>query len=88
MTSETPPASYRSPKHKLLRFFEKSRDKWKDRCKESKDQIRYYRNRTQFLEESKKEYKQRAIELEGRVKELELALNSQAAVIEELKKKA
>ena len=87
MKGEITGKDYRSPKHKLIRFFEKSRNNWKKRCEEAKDRLRYYRNRTQFLEKSKEKFKKRANELEERVKQLEVELAFQKAAMEELKKK-
>ena len=44
---------YKSPRRKLLRFFEKSRDQWKDKCLEAKAAVKRLQNRVRFLEKSK-----------------------------------
>lgn len=55
--------SYRSPQRKLVRFFEKSRDKWKAKARESKRIIKRFKNRVSFLEKSKENWKRKAEEL-------------------------
>jgi flagellar biosynthesis chaperone FliJ len=59
----THPREYKSPRRKLLRFFEKSRDKWKLKYREVKKVLKRLTNRIRFLERSKAEYKQRVEEL-------------------------
>jgi len=55
---------YKSPLRKLVRFFEKSRDQWKNKCREAKATIKQLRNRVRFLEKSKANLKIRLGELE------------------------
>jgi chaperonin cofactor prefoldin len=65
---ETPhPRGYKSPRRKLLRFFEKSRDKWKLKYREVKKVLQRLTNRIRFLERSKAEYKQRVEELQAQL---------------------
>jgi DNA repair ATPase RecN len=65
---ETPyPREYKSPRRKLLRFFEKSRDKWKLKYREVKKVLKRLTNRIRFLERSKAEYKQRVEELQAQL---------------------
>ncbi len=45
--------NYKSPLRKLIKFFEKSRDKWKARALSSSTEIIRYKNRIKFLESSK-----------------------------------
>jgi hypothetical protein len=40
---------YKSPRHKLLRFFEKSRDQWKAKCLSAKATVKRLQNRVRFL---------------------------------------
>lgn len=44
---------YKSPLKKLVRFFEKSRDKWKARALKSSEDVIRFKNRIKFLESSK-----------------------------------
>jgi len=46
-------SDYKSPLRKLVRFFEKSRDKWKERALKSSEDIIRFKNRIKFLESSK-----------------------------------
>lgn len=64
MTSTPEPKAYTSPQRKLLRFFEKSRDQWKAKCRTAKAKIKRLSNRVRFLEASRARWKQRACELE------------------------
>ena len=71
MKSATKDKVYKSPVRKLARFFEKSRDQWKAKCREAKRTIKYLKNRVRFLEENRDRWKGRAEELEVRVKQME-----------------
>jgi chromosome segregation ATPase len=71
MKSATKDKIYRSPVRKLARFFEKSRDQWKAKCREAKRTIKYLKNRVRFLEEGRDRWKSQAQELEARVKQME-----------------
>jgi chromosome segregation ATPase len=55
---------YKSPKRKLLSFFEKSRDQWKSKCVQAKATVKRLNHRIRYLESSKAEWKNRAKELE------------------------
>jgi chromosome segregation ATPase len=72
MKSATKDKVYKSPVRKLARFFEKSRDQWKAKCREAKKTIKHLENRVRFLEESRARWKSRAQELETRVKQMEV----------------
>ena len=71
MKSATKDKVYKSPVRKLARFFEKSRDQWKTKCRKAKKTIKYLKNRVRFLEESRDRWKSRAQELEARVEQME-----------------
>ncbi len=62
--NETTAKEYKSPKRKLVKFFEKSRDQWKVKCSDAKAMVKKQRNRIGFLEASKEKWKSKAIELE------------------------
>ena len=72
MKSATKDKVYKSPVRKLARFFEKSRDQWKAKCREAKATIKLLKNRIRFLEESRERWKSRAQELEAQVKQMEV----------------
>ena len=70
MKSATTDKVYRSPVRKLARFFERSRDQWKAKCREAKETIKYLKNQVRFLEESRERWKNEAQELDARVKQM------------------
>lgn len=81
---------YKSPGRKLLRFFKKSRDKWKSKYLEVKKAVKRLENRIRFLERSKAEYKQRVEELQAQLallKASRLEEEKEEKENEELKKK-
>lgn len=51
---------YKSPVRKLLRFFERSRDGWKRKCKEAKVTVKRLANRVRSLEKSRGQWKEQA----------------------------
>jgi chromosome segregation ATPase len=48
---------YKSPRRKLVTFFEKSRNQWKEKCSEAKTKVKQLNNRVRFLEKSKEQLK-------------------------------
>jgi hypothetical protein len=61
MVKET---NYKSPRHKLTKFFEKSRDQWKEKCLKAKSKAKQLSNRVRFLENSKQNLKIKIVSLE------------------------
>ncbi len=53
MTNERTRKEYKSPRRKLIKFFEKSRDQWKTKSIESKKKVKRLQNRIRYLEMSK-----------------------------------
>ena len=78
--------TYRSPKRKLVRFFEKSRDQWKAKYLEIKKVIKRQQNRIRFLERSKEQYQEKVRALEAQLDKLQAAHLEKERKIEELKK--
>ena len=56
--------SYTSPRRKLVRFFEGSRDQWKAKCRDAKSTVKHLKNKVGFLKKSRARWK-------GRVRALE-----------------
>lgn len=83
----THPREYKSPRRKLLRFFEKSRDKWKLKYREVKKVLKRLTNRIRFLERSKAEYKQRVEELQAQLAALQASRLEKEEANEGLKKR-
>lgn len=72
--------TYRSPRHKLLGFFEKSRDGWKAKCFAAKRKAKALLNNVAALQKSRERWKSLARQHRDEVKrlqqELEEAKNS------------
>jgi hypothetical protein len=60
--SETKP--YKSPRRKLVKFFEKSRNQWKTKCIDAKARVKKLNHRLRYLEANKEAWKRKAIALE------------------------
>ena len=58
------PLPYRSPIRKLLRFFERSRDQWKEKCQKAKRENNSLKVRLAAMKESRDRWKAKAQELE------------------------
>jgi hypothetical protein len=52
--------TYLSPEYKLLAFFEKSRNRWKNKALQRKQQIRQLEKRVAALETSRRNWKEKA----------------------------
>ncbi len=63
---------YKSPLRKLVKFFEQSRDQWKEKYFTQKTQVKQLQNRVRYLEKTKQEWKQKAQTLKAQVKQKEL----------------
>lgn len=59
------PLPYRSPLRKLVRFFERSRDQWKEKCQKAKQENNSLKVRLAAMKESRDRWKTRARELEA-----------------------
>lgn len=51
---------YKSPPHKLIKFFEESRDTWKETAKTRREEIRDLQARVRDLEASRESWKEKA----------------------------
>ncbi len=69
--------AYRSPRAKLLRFFVKSRDGWKQKCKDAKLRVKRLTNRVASLEKSRDGWKQKARMQQARAAQLREELERQ-----------
>ncbi len=66
---------FKSPRRKLITFFEKSRDKWKNKCKGAKYENKLLKNRNRYLEKRKKELIQKVKELKTQLAQSEVKKN-------------
>ncbi len=80
MSMSVEPKTYRSPRHKLLGFFESSRDRWKAKCLVAKQKAKALANNVAALRKSREQWKAlaraRRDEIERLRRELEQAKNS------------
>lgn len=86
-TAANPVEGYKSPRHKLLRFFEKSRNQWKAKCLSAKVVVKRLQNRIRFLEKSKDRLTHRVSELEAELHTLKRLLQAKDHELDQLKKK-
>ncbi len=70
--NESETKRYKSPRRKLVKFFEKSRNQWKAKCIDAKAMVKKLKNRIRYLETSKKEWKNKAIELEKELSQMKV----------------
>jgi hypothetical protein len=80
--SETKP--YKSPRRKLVKFFEKSRHQWKTKCIEAKARVKKLNHRLRYLEANKEAWKRKAIELEKELARIQALENRESG--QEVKK--
>lgn len=64
MAEPVPSKIYKSPRRKLVRFFEKSRDQWKTKHHQAKADVKRLTNRIRFLERSKADLQKQVSELQ------------------------
>ena len=65
MTNSSHGKTYKSPRRKLVRFFEKSRDQWKTKHHQAKADVKRLTHRVRFLERSKADLQKQVTELQG-----------------------
>ena len=64
MTDSSHDQTYKSPRRKLVRFFEKSRDQWKTKQHQAKADVKRLTHRVRFLERSKADLQKQVVELQ------------------------
>ena len=78
--------TYKSPKSKLIKFFSGSRDKWKEKAKEAKYQVKLLRKKIKYSEQKKQELKAYSKELEIKAQQMEKKEKLMQDKIDQLKK--
>jgi chromosome segregation ATPase len=69
-------SEYKSPPHKLIKFFKESRDSWGEKAKERREEIRNLQARVRDLEASRASWKAKAKEALEQVQNKEESLHS------------
>ena len=70
---------YRSPLKKLVQFFERSRNQWKEKCLQAKLRVKRLQTNVLDVEASREEWKRRAKEAQAEVARLQAELEEQKA---------
>jgi len=76
--NESEAKQYKSPRRKLVKFFEKSRNQWKAKSIAAKAQLKYLKNRIRYLEVSQAKWKSKALELETELARLKAQGNRES----------
>jgi len=61
-------STYKSPVRKLVKFFEQSRDQWKEKHQTTKKTNKYLKNRIRTLQTSKAKWREEALDLRKQLK--------------------
>jgi predicted nuclease with TOPRIM domain len=69
---------YRSPRRVLVRFFEKSRDRWKAKYQALQERIKEFRTEVRDLRRSRDRWRDKAESLEGQLRELRSQMHNSA----------
>ena len=77
MSTDRDAMEFKSPVAKLVRFFRRSRDLWKEKHHRLKEKCRKLANQTAAVEKSCEGWRSQAMALRQRVRELERALAQQ-----------
>lgn len=78
--------NYKSPRRKLVTFFKKSRDQWKEKCSEAKTKVKQLNNRVRFLEKSKEQLKNEITSLKTELAKANTMKKTEESEIDEQKK--
>lgn len=79
--------SYTSPQRKLVKFFERSRDRWKAKSREAKTVLKRLGTQLRRVERSNADYQQQLAALQTEVAEWQAKQAQTADELEALKKK-
>jgi methyl-accepting chemotaxis protein len=72
---------FTSPIQKLARFFRRSRDNWKQKCRSAKEALKRVKNEAYALRKSRDEWKELAKQQEQELKSLQRELQEQKSTI-------
>ena len=63
--------AFRSPLRKLVGFFKKSRDRWKEKCQQAKYQLKLFKRKFGNLQKSRDQWQKRYQEAETQCEQLQ-----------------
>ena len=78
---------YKSPTHKLVSFFENSRDQWRDKTKTSKADIKNLKKKLQYAHETKSDLKMKNKSLKEEINTLKNKMAELEKQLEDEQKK-
>lgn len=78
--------TYKSPRRKLVKFFEKSRDQWKSKCRDAEALVKRLKNRIRYLEASRDRWKERSQALATELAQANAEAAARQKEVEALKK--
>ncbi|MCK5905151.1 MAG: hypothetical protein KAG86_07690 [Gammaproteobacteria bacterium] len=81
-------SSYKSPVRKLVKFFEQSRDQWKEKHQTTKKTNKYLKNRIRTLQASKAKWREEALDLRKQLKKIANQQEKEVSCSTSLKKSA
>ncbi len=68
-------ARFSTPASKLVRSFEQSRDRWKEKCQAAKSELKRMQNMVRDVRKSREAWRARATEAEQRANEMQRQLD-------------
>ncbi len=87
MTDSSQGKTYKSPRRKLVRFFEKSRDQWKTKHHQAKADVKRLTNRIRFLKQSKADLQKQVADLKRALAQPQVQEQALAQELETQQKK-
>jgi predicted nuclease with TOPRIM domain len=69
-TAQAGPTTYKSPQRKLVKFFHKSRDQWKGKCREAKAELKQLKKKLHGVQARHQRWQSRVQALEGELAQL------------------
>jgi len=79
-------STYKSPVRKLVKFFEQSRDQWKEKHQTTKKANKYLKNRIRTLQASKAKWREEALDLRKQLKKVANQQKKEVSCSKSLKK--
>lgn len=79
--------TYKSPRRKLVRFFEKSRDQWKTKHHQAKADVKRLTNRIRYLEQSKADLQKQVVDMKRALAQHQVHEHTLAQELETQQKK-
>lgn len=86
MMNKSEQKHYKSPAYKLIQFFEKSRNQWREKCTEAKYTIKLLKTKVRDLTKSRQKWKERCKQKDNEIKEKQSEIEKLQAELDKVKK--